>query len=471
MEHTAGLPPGGTGRTRARPAWHGAALAIVVAAASATPAGAVGWSGPFDDCTVLGTPGNDVLEAVDPRGDVVCGLGGDDVLIGGPGDDRLRGGRGHDTVAYSRAGRGVRVDLGAGAAAGHGNDSLRSIERVLGSGHADVLIGNRRRNSLLGGSGRDRLFGRGGADFLDGGPGRDTLDLSRSRDRVLVDLRAGRARGEGRYRLRRLENVIGSRLDDVLSGDGRPNVLSGRRGVDTIEGRGGTDRLYGGADGDTLLGGSGRDRLRGGRGVDSCLQGEETGGSKRSCEALGLGSAAGVTAFSPARRPVGVGFHESLFDSAADMRPHGSLGQNDNPRKFRPPPPSDGHPHVVMSSRGRRAGATTAADVVARASTPIRAPVNGRVVLVRHYRLYCEAPDIQVFIRPDGHPSIRVAVFHLTDIRVRRGDRVVASATILGRAREFEGSTAQENQYFPGPYPHVHLEIERRRAMPVPGCA
>lgn len=280
------------------------------------------------------------------------------------------------------------------------------------------------------------IVGTGGDDVLVGGPGRDVL--------------------------------CGLGGDDILMAGPGNDVLRGGPGNDLLLGRRGRDLLEGGSGHDVLVGGPGRDRLFGGGGVDSCYRGERTGRSV-SCEARALGEGAGLTAFLPARRPLGVLFHESLFRSAAPMRPAGRVQRNDNPGKFHPPPATDGPPYGVMGSRGRAAGATTAADVVVRAGTPIRAPVSGTVVVVRPYRLYCSHADVQVYIRPDAFPDLRVGIFHLREVPVRKGDRVVASVSKLGYARELPGA-AQEDAYVPGPYPHVHVEIERGRATPVPGC-
>jgi hypothetical protein len=89
-------------------------------------------AGMGEECTILGTNGNDVLRGT-AGDDVICGLGGNDRLIGGGGNDILKGGLGND-----------------------------------------VLIGGAGHNKLYGGAGKDRLYARNGsADFLDGGPGRD----------------------------------------------------------------------------------------------------------------------------------------------------------------------------------------------------------------------------------------------------------------------------------------------------------
>jgi Ca2+-binding RTX toxin-like protein len=91
-------------------------------------------------CTIVGTPGNDMLTGT-PGRDVICGRGGNDtlagagaadVLIGGRGADLLRGGRGRD-VFYARDARRDRLNGGRGVdrARVDGKDRKRSIESVF----------------------------------------------------------------------------------------------------------------------------------------------------------------------------------------------------------------------------------------------------------------------------------------------------------------------------------------------------
>src|SRR3954447_19748564 len=96
----------------------GAALALALGAWLATPmvpATAADHEKASGECTIVGTPGPDVLRG-SRHADVICGLGGDDkilgrggddilqggggddLLVGGPGDDVLGGGRGDDTL-------------------------------------------------------------------------------------------------------------------------------------------------------------------------------------------------------------------------------------------------------------------------------------------------------------------------------------------------------------------------------------
>jgi Ca2+-binding RTX toxin-like protein len=83
---------------------------------------------------------------------------------------------GLDTVDYGDAVAGVKVHLGLGIAiGGAGSDILGSIERIVGSGFADVLRGSAVANVIRGLGGNDRLYGIGRSDALFGGPGNDPL--------------------------------------------------------------------------------------------------------------------------------------------------------------------------------------------------------------------------------------------------------------------------------------------------------
>ncbi len=122
--------------------------------------------GRFDD-VLLGTPGNDKLNAGD--GDDKLNAGdGDDELKGGGGDDKLDPGYGADLV---RAGAG-NDDVWSGwiyyyPARGEGGDRI-----YLGPGD-DWGDGGPGADRLYGGPGSDSLAGAPGSDYLDGGPGDD----------------------------------------------------------------------------------------------------------------------------------------------------------------------------------------------------------------------------------------------------------------------------------------------------------
>jgi Ca2+-binding RTX toxin-like protein len=272
--------------------------------------------GPFPP-TIVGTPGDDVLNGT-PEHDIIASLGGNDTINGGGGGDTVCAGPGDDVVRIEplpehnldlvKAGPGndqiilpgtpfayqlvypgpgndriecnprthvslltrVVVDLRAGTARGEGNDRLLNCSTVSANG---VLLGTDGPDYLSGGAGADLLFGRGGRDFLRGEPGNDLLDGGAGVDRVdytanahcpiRVDLRAGRARGDGVDTLRRIEGIQGSDCPDVIRGNAGSNTIRGGGGKDRIFGHGGKDWLIGEAGFDVIFGGPGRDHCEG----------------------------------------------------------------------------------------------------------------------------------------------------------------------------------------------------------------
>jgi Ca2+-binding RTX toxin-like protein len=202
-----------------------------------------GGAGPADE--LHGDRGNDRLFG---------GRGTEDLLIGGPGDDVMKGGRGRDIVLFVGAPRGVHVDLGTGEASGQGADRMVSVENAFGSFFDDVLYGDDRANTLGGGPDDDELHGSGGrdrlrsgegaeagTDLLDGGAGRDTAFYYLSWDPVRADLVTGQALTTGVDTLVSIEDLFGSKHDDVLIGDDGDNVIQGSLGDDVMDGGGGID--------------------------------------------------------------------------------------------------------------------------------------------------------------------------------------------------------------------------------------
>ncbi|HEX8103952.1 MAG TPA: calcium-binding protein [Solirubrobacteraceae bacterium] len=278
-----------------------ALASFLPAAASAAPA-----------CTISGTTGPDTLKGTGGD-DVICGLGGDDTLSGGGGDDTLVGGNGNDaiaggtgtdTVAFPTATGPVTVSLPDGTASGQGADALSGVENATGGTYGDTLTGGNAANVLSGGGGRDTLNGGYGGDTLAGGYGEDALNGSYGNDKldgggdrdtlnpsfgddavaggagvdraifpaatgpVGVDLGAGTASGQGTDTLTGVEDAVGSRHGDTLTGSSSPNALDGGAGDDTIAGASGNDALTGGDGKDTLKGSYGNDGLAGGGGDD-----------------------------------------------------------------------------------------------------------------------------------------------------------------------------------------------------------
>ena len=121
--------------------------------------------------TVLaGGDGADEIHAGSGDDDVDAGAGNDLIVGGdGAGNDRYYGGSGFDTVRYSSATQAITVNLTTSSAAGLqiGQDSLASIENVIGGSGADQITGSAVANLLIGGVGKDTIDGAAGIDTAD----------------------------------------------------------------------------------------------------------------------------------------------------------------------------------------------------------------------------------------------------------------------------------------------------------------
>jgi Ca2+-binding RTX toxin-like protein len=216
--------------------------------------------------TLLGGAGDDTLGGGD----------GNDILTGGLGADYLSGGTGIDTATYAQATAAVKVNLAdpslnAGEAKG---DTFNSIENLEGSAFNDTFDGNAGANTLNGndgldllrgaagndilkggaggdtlggGDGNDLLIGGEGEDHLSGGNGVDTASYAEAQAGVIVNLAASdRNAGEAAGDIfGSVENLVGSKFNDLLTGNGVANLIQGGTGDDTINGRGGNDTLTG----------------------------------------------------------------------------------------------------------------------------------------------------------------------------------------------------------------------------------
>jgi len=129
-----------------------------------------------------------------------------------------------------------------------GNDYLSA-----GDGH-DYLLGLDGDDRIDGGNGDDVLDGGAGADELNGGAGLDLATYSGSSAGVTISLAAGTGTGgdaEGDTPSG-IENINGSKFDDVLIGDAGDNRLFGDDGDDLLVGGAGADLLVGWNGNDTV---------------------------------------------------------------------------------------------------------------------------------------------------------------------------------------------------------------------------
>ncbi len=157
-----------------------------------------------------------------------------------------------------------------------------------------------------------------------------------------------------------------------------------------------------------------------------------------------------------------IGFHEASLPGVLDLDPAGILQSNDNTTRFVPGPDDPtGQPYVVLSSRGRVHGPSTAVDVVIEDDQPILSPVDGVVTDVRDYQLYSRYPDTRIEIQPDAAPHLRIVMIHVTGVTATAGDRVVAGRSILAAGpNRFSFSSHIDRYLDPERWPHVHIEVK-----------
>jgi Ca2+-binding RTX toxin-like protein len=245
---------------------------------------------------ITGTPQNDYLVGSDGD-DIIDAVGGKNTVLAGAGNDLVQGGSGNDVL------RG-----------GAGNDT------VYGGGGNDEIYADEGDNLLFGGPGNDRLYGGPGNDRLDGGEGTDQLYAGTGNDTLVIndwrDAAIGNREGPNNGGIDTLEvapgfaaslkgrfssagpngeatlvmgtSPIGRTFpDDVnphkwqvnadidqvrLTGDVGHDVIASDQG-NTIWGNDGDNRLYGGAGDDVLYAGGGNDVLHGGGGNDTLYAG------------------------------------------------------------------------------------------------------------------------------------------------------------------------------------------------------
>jgi Ca2+-binding RTX toxin-like protein len=276
------------------------------------------FNGGAGNDTLIGGPANDILRG-GAGNDTMLGNGGNDSSVAETvrdGRDTFNGGAGRDTADYGLRIIPVNVSLNGVANDGSApefDNNLANVENATGGRANDVLTGNALGNVLDGRAGNDTLFGLGGNDTLISGFGNDTLFGGIGNDTaVALQFRDGRdtfsggpgtdttnyaARGiavnvtlngvandgsapEFDNNLTDVENAIGGRVGDQLTGNGVANNLQGRNGNDVLRGGAGPDTLVGGLGNDQMFGEAGndllqavdgvRDLVNGGLNVDNC---------------------------------------------------------------------------------------------------------------------------------------------------------------------------------------------------------
>lgn len=113
-----------------------------------------------------------------------------------------------------------------------------------GSTGNNIIVGTAQDDIIAGGAGDDTIEAGRGKNSVNGGPGIDAASYARATSRVVVNLALATPQntlGAGVDTLIQIENLIGSRFDDALTGNALANVIEGGLGNDSINGAAGID--------------------------------------------------------------------------------------------------------------------------------------------------------------------------------------------------------------------------------------
>lgn len=144
----------------------------------------------------------------------------------------------------------------------NGNDYLLTAggSQILNGGDGDDLFGT------IGGKFGATGGGGSGNDVFNGGNGTDTLYLDEvdGYTQYTVNLATGEGSisagaNSSTFTVSSIENILGSKVSDIITGDTKNNYIFGYEGDDVLRGGAGDDTLTGDTGNDTLDGGSGID--------------------------------------------------------------------------------------------------------------------------------------------------------------------------------------------------------------------
>ncbi|MGI9406980.1 MAG: calcium-binding protein [Hyphomicrobiaceae bacterium] len=152
-----------------------------------------------------------------------------------------------------------------------------------GTNNNDTITGSRRNDTISGLAGNDILDGGRGRDIVDGGTGNDVIKAGydwgqgdvyiggEGDDTYVIDgtevdhfaFDVNLVTGTDRYHntYDGIENIVGGKKRDELTGDNNHNVFDGRGGDDVMSGGGGNDSLSGDKGDDVIVGGTANEEM------------------------------------------------------------------------------------------------------------------------------------------------------------------------------------------------------------------
>ncbi len=234
------------------------------------------------DVTLNGGDGDDILIG-GKDGGTLNGDAGDDILIGGTGSDTFIGGDGADIITASTGSAIVKyaslaesilssADVVSNFNASADLIDLQDISDTDVSNYINITTSTKGSSTLWIDS--DKNSTQDGSDFI------IYVTVSSAAALSIYNIKcqsSGIKIGDTRYGTIKNDEIIGTRMvdiikagtgNDTINGKNGDDTLYGESGDDTINGDAGNDVLYGNEGDDTVNGGDGDDILYGAEGVD-----------------------------------------------------------------------------------------------------------------------------------------------------------------------------------------------------------
>ena len=142
------------------------------------------------------------------------------------------------------------ITIANGSGGGGGGSTIN------GTSGNDALSGTAGNDTINGLGGNDTIDGSAGADVIDGGAGNDIVQYRTATSGIVANFATGSITGGfpgASASFSNVEKVLGSNLDDQLTGNASGQNLTGQGGNDTLAGAGGVDTLWGGGGNDFFV--------------------------------------------------------------------------------------------------------------------------------------------------------------------------------------------------------------------------
>jgi len=180
-----------------------------------------------------------------------------------------------------------------------------------------------------------------------------------------------------------------------------------------------------------------------------------------------LATSNGIKLYLPYRREklTVIGYHESFNPQAQTLNPKGTEIDTKKISKQQLERYKSEHKELIYSvlKRGPRSGPIdSAVDVGGKANTLVYAPVSGKIVKIRKYKLYGTYADYEIHILPKGVKGYHVVVIHIKNLLIKTGDTIVAKITPLARISPLSKFLKQQlSDYSKEKGDHVHFQVDK----------